>query len=269
MRIASARWFVIVAALVFVAGLTFYIGQRAVIQALASVDLNLRPFVSEQTDYVVKDGKEVVTAKMTVARTSSGATIKTGTAYLPDGKAITGVRRIDLPDGFVAMVFDSLKAKSTGRKPAVTLAQTKDAVLNTPPNCVYNGEQLDGEDYLQGQRTLRITRTQQDGLGRSVVWKLPDYNCEIVQMVIQKKLVGGPSDSWETTAGSHLTMFHDSEPDNALLSGFAEYEEMKPSEATRRLAQSMGLSEPKACPTCKPGSPDAEYEKWHQQAAGK
>ena len=216
---------VVLVSLVAVAGL-FYVGRKLTIHALASIDLNVKPFVATETHYTIKDGVEVVTAKQTIARTRSGMRVHTGTTYGANGSTIT-MRKIEAPDGFVATIADTIKAKSTGHRPDVTLASSKKQLLTQPANCVERGaqslEKLQSEEVMFGQRANRIIVTQ--GTHRLTSWRMPDFNCQPVQTLVEENVNG----KWEVRLGSTLTSFVEADPDPALFTGYAGYREMPPS----------------------------------------
>lgn len=222
------------------------VGRLGFRQVLAHVDLNVRPFVSTQVQYVVKGGQEVITNRETVARTRNGAEVHAGEVMINDQPL--AVRKIELPDGYVAMIIDSLHSKSSGHKSSQRLAAYKARLQNPPANCLDPGELPDGEEVLAAQRALRITSTQPDQLGRFILWRLPNYNCVTVQMIVQRRTAIDAE--WQTTAGSHLTSFTEVDPDPRLFTGHANYDELPPSQQAKRFAASRNLTLPKDCPKC-------------------
>ena len=224
--------------LVCAVGLLFLMVQRWMIHVIASQDLNVKPFTSTVTHYTVSsDRKPVTTAIETVARTRSGALVHVSTAYGPKGEVYSGMRRIDFPDGAMAMIADEGGAKATGHRPDTSLAQTKQALANQPLNCLEARglEKLDGQDNLFGQVADRIS--VDEGNRRAVVWKLPAFNCQIVQSAFQIKTTIG----YETYAGSVLTSFQERDPDSKLFDGFASFKEMPPSQLIRTYFAAHGL----------------------------
>lgn len=211
----------------------FYAGRKLTIHALASIDLNVKPFVATITHYAVRDGVEIVTARETVARTRSGARVHTGTTYGPNGSTLN-MRRIEAPDGFVAMIADSTKSKATGHRPDVTLASSKKQLLTQTANCVervpagrVNPEKLEAEEVKFGQRINRISVTQDTH--RMTHWRMPDFNCQPVQILVEEKIDG----RWQVKSGSILTSFLERDPDPDLFTGFTGYREMAPSSIVR------------------------------------
>lgn len=207
--------------------ITFLVARRMTVHALASIDLNVKPFVATVKDYSIQNGAEVVVAKQIIARTRSGEMVHTGEAYGKNGSTLTNIRSLETPDGFVGMIVDSIKAKSTGHRPDQSLAGRKLAILNQRKTCVETDprsqERLLDEETLYGQRAQRIQVTE--GTHRMTSWRLIDFNCQTVQMLIEEK-VGA---DWQTKNGSILTSFVETDPDPALFSGFAGYREMPPS----------------------------------------
>src|SRR5215472_6612666 len=211
-------WLIIVLVACFI---VWKVAERTMQHVLAQTDLDVRPYVSEQVHYFVVNGAEQVVVRETVARTRSGAKVHQGTMYSPDGKHdLKGMRRIDLPDGFVGMMIDSLGIKSTGRRADQNLAEWKAEMAhrNQSKDCANQGGQIEGEAVLG---------------------------------VIQKR--ASTDAPWEATAGSHLAKFVEIDPDPALFSGFAHYSEMPPTQLVKKAAEEQGVVLPslKDCPKCK------------------
>lgn len=75
----------------------------------------LRPFVAEDVQFFLQDGREIVTTREKLERRRDGALHSAGTLYNPDGTSRASLGRVDFPDGRVAMIADSIRAKSTGK----------------------------------------------------------------------------------------------------------------------------------------------------------
>jgi hypothetical protein len=237
----------------------FLAAKHATQHVMAQTNLNVRPFVFEQVHYVIDptDGKEVVEAIDTVARSRSGAIVHAGTLY-HDGKAYTGLRKIELPNSFVGLVVDSLKSKTTAYRPDSVLAESKMS-FESKSGCSQLGYTNDGEEIIAGQRTVRIVGVNADQLTRLTIWQLPDFNCQTVQATIDRR--SSPTGDWQLSSGSHLTKFAPTDPDPALFSGFATYTEISPSQLTKRVADQEGITAP-ACPKCKDA--DKTYADWNK-----
>lgn len=222
--------------------------RRVMTDVLANVDLNLHPFVSEQAHYIIKDGAEIVVNKETVARTRNGAAVHSGTMYTPSGKAFSA-RKVELPDGFAALVLDSIKAKSSGHKATQNTAQMKSELMHPPAGCLYPNETADGEEVLRTQTALRVQNITADGLMRFTYWRLPRFACATVQSTVERRT--STSAPWQVTSGSHLISFTETDPAPDLFEGFTAYKEMKPSDIFRAYAAGFDPATAKTCSNCR------------------
>ncbi|HEY1847280.1 MAG TPA: hypothetical protein VGH05_20830 [Buttiauxella sp.] len=230
--------------------------QRFMLHVMANAAMNVRPFVMQQDHFVVQDGVEVPTAHITIARMRSGAISHSGDMVIkkPDGtfKTFKGIRRIDLPDGWVGMIMDSVGVKSTGRLPAKEVAVAKQALASPPANCVQPGETFAGEDVLSGQQAIRVTAT--GPMERWTLWRLPRFNCETAQATVEKR--ADASAPWKVTNITHLTAFQEVDPDPKLFTGFATFREMPPSQA---LEVYSGRKYQPTCKSCPVRLDDQKY----------
>jgi hypothetical protein len=236
------------------AGFAYYGTRRVTVNAYASQPLSLRSFVLVQTHFKVENGKTTITGHMVEAQRKDGTTVKTSPEI--------GIRRIDHPDGFTAMLVDKLKSKSTGQKPQEMVAGQKAHRQAAPLNCVFGSyEIVDGQDTILGQRAVRIIELPPTGLERTIYWRLPDFGCLNLQALIQTR--PDLDAEWTTTNGFRPESFVEQEPDKRLFDVPTDYAELKPSEITHRVLQDAGISE-KDCKNCltQQNVEDNTYEKW-------
>lgn len=235
------------------------------LRTYAQSDVQVRPYVAQMVDFVATNGKEVVVERRTVSRRSDGSVHTGGVLYKQDGTEAATVRRVDLADGtVVGPIVDSVRAKATGRVSNEQLAAEKEFDQNPPSQCALGGEQVDGEDTLFGYRAIRlIKQAPGQDLVRYMFWRLPDFNCAQVQSFRQQR--SSSAQPWTTMVGLRLVSFAAAEPSATLFSDWNTYEEMKPSDIKRAMAQKDGLT-PETCPKCFAGDPsDQNYAKMHVQ----
>lgn len=258
------------AALLAVLAATGYWGGKLLfVHVYAQGTINVRPYVMEYDNIAVHDGVETIIGRTTESRRSDGALHYVGTHYSQSPKQQDATfRRVDLPDGFTAMISDAVHAKSTGHKPQADVArQNAETFFNrVGPDCTEKGainETVEGTDTLFGHPAVRLSvLTAKDGLSREVEWRLPEFNCVIAQNYLQKR--DNQSAEWKTTLGNRLTAIAAVEPDPALFTNWSNYAEMKPSDIGRKLAIAQGLT-PETCPRCFARDPsDANYRKWQK-----
>lgn len=250
-------------AALMLAALGYWSGKQFLYHAYAATDLDVRPFIAERVDYHLEDGKEVVASRVIENRRRDGARYKSTTLFSKDGTSYT-VGRVDLPDGYLAMIADSIHAKATGRKPVRMVANEK-AQLRPSVQCLDPGETTDGEDTLFNQRATKVIHEQPGGLERMIFWRLPDFACFNPQVLNQKR--ASASDQWQTIWGSRLIAFVAADPDPRLFSGWDNYTEMKPSEIKMQILAQLNVT-PEKCPECfkpNPRDGDQTYIEWQDK----
>ena len=243
----------------FVVTVGFWGGHRAVVRVFAAAELEVRPYVMHLSDYTVVDGTPTLTMTEIESRRRDGAIHKVETpAGQQGGPAV--FRRVDFPDGRTAMIVDSVRAKSTGYLPRSQVAARNAETTSPPPGCVHAGEVADGETSLLGQPAVRvIMQPGPDAVTRAIVTRLIAFNCIPTETVLQHR--AAVSDNWQTTGEVRVTAFEEVDPDAALFTNWSDYEEMKPSDIKRRIAQKAGVS-PQQCPKCfEDDASDANYLK--------
>ena len=129
------------------------------------------------------------------------------------------------------------------------VAGNKLAMENPPKDCIYTpAEVVDGTETLYGQQSIRVIGTTADDT-HFIMWRLPDFSCETVQAVLQRRSASG---EWETILGSRLVKFAAMDPPKELLSGFASYKEMPPRALVKDAMRQQGVVvNDKNCPSCK------------------
>lgn len=245
--------------------LAYVVGHVWLLRTYAQSDVQVRPYVAQMEDFIVKNGKQVVVERRTVSRRSDGSVHMGGILYRPDGTEAARIRRVDLADGtVVGPIVDSVRAKATGHVGSEQLAAEKQFDENPPTQCALPGEQVDGEDTLFGFRAIRLTRQAlgQDSV-RYLFWRLPDFQCAQVQSFRQQR--SSSDQQWTTMVGLRLVSFVPAAPSADLFTNWSGYQEMKPSDIKRAMAQKDGLT-PQTCSTCFAGDPsDQNYAKMHLQ----
>jgi hypothetical protein len=243
---------------VLVVAVGFAAARHLYFSAGAESDLDVRPYVMQQVSFNSSTGTEKILERRTESRRRDGSIHRAGTLYRSDGTEVTTIRRVDLADGLIGMIADAIRSKATGRIGRRRLAAQKEFMKNPPPDCLSQGYALEGEETLFGHRAIRLSRrTAPESLERELAWALPDFNCVIVQgYTEQRPNLGG---AWTTVYGLRLISFVEIDPDEDVFRNWARYEEMKPTDLKRRLAEQAGLT-PQACPSCfTPEPSDVEY----------
>jgi hypothetical protein len=272
----KSRFLILAASLAVTAALANWGGDRLVLHVYAETPINVRPYVMDYDNIVVKGTTEKVIGHVTESRRSDGAKHSMGIYYAASaGQPDAVFRGVDLPDGTVAFISDVVHAKSTARRPAADQARLNaDAFFDrAAPGCTSKnviGETVEGTDVLFGYSAVRISMltgkdeaSRHAGLSRVVDWRLPEFNCVIAQEFLQTR--SSQTDEWKTTQGNRLTGLVAREPDPALFTNWLNYDEMKPSDAGRKVAMVQSLT-PEACPKCSAPDPsDANYMKWRSQ----
>lgn len=227
------------------------------VAAKAAADINVRPFVLEQTllNYANNSSGDVLERRMLLRRRdSSEATI--GTQF--SGRGPITLRRVDWADGRSSLLVDLVHGRMSGFRPQLSVARRKERLLSAPANCVFPGESKVGEETLAGKVAYRIER-QQAPDDRATEWRLPDYQCQAIQ-VVRERLSNG---AWIKTFEARMDLFQEIDPDPNVFENWTAYEELRPSELRARLYQSMGVT-PEECPKCfekDSTSLDAGYER--------
>lgn len=252
---ASAVFGFVIAA----AGISYWGAKQVFIRAFATTDLKVRPYVAWKIDFVVAEGKEVTTAQTISVRRRDGASVQIATMYPARGAAITA-RRVDFPDGYAGTIIDSIRAKMTGRKSAVAVDADKATLMNSPGDCAYPGEKVQGEGNTFGYHVVQVVSG--NDTARFVSWRLPDFSCMPVQTVLQNR--SSVNGTWQTTNGSRVVSFIQTDPDPRIFTGWDGYSEEGPSDLRKKLMTNSGIT-PQQCPNCFADDPkgDALYTDWH------
>lgn len=239
-----------IAALAAVVCLGYWGGRQIFIRAFAQTDLNIRPYIADDIQFYVANGKQIVSATEITARRKDGAFRRAETFYRPDGTTEFTLSRVEFPDGYVAMVSDYIRGKSTGTRSSAQVAGIKNSLLNSPPHCAYSvpglTETVEGEDTLFGFKAYRVIRPLASEK-RYLSWRLPDFNCVVVQSLEQT--FDETTNSWQTTAGKRLTAFAEVTPDPQIFTDWSIYSEMKPSDLKRAVYTKSGITAAQ-CPKC-------------------
>ncbi len=226
------------------------------VAAKAAAEISVKPFVMQQTllNFTKNPSGDVLEQRILLRRQDSSEAL-IGTQFSQRGP-IT-LRRVDWADGRSALLVDLIHARMSGFRPQLSIARRKERLFNFPANCVFQGESKAGEETLSGKLAYRVER-QIAPDDRSTEWRLPDYECQAIQMVREKLQDGG----WTKSFEARLDLFQEVDPDPNVFENWSVYEELRPSDLRARLYQSMGVT-PEACPKCfEKGSAelDAKYE---------
>lgn len=243
----------------------YWVVRTVSIRAFASEDINVRPFVATDTEYMASTGRQKLVRTEVFARRRDGGTSKLAVYYNQDGSPKLKIRRVELPDGWVGMIVDTLHSKSTGQRPSTLVAGNKNALLNPPPHCLWNGDTADGTGKLFGQNALRVIKRVGPGeLMRSVDWRLPDFNCVSVEGTLEQR--ADTSSDWQVISTKVLTSFTVADPDATMFAGWEDYQETNPTGIQRQLYGRSGATE-EQCPECY--APDTKgdqvYAEWNKK----
>ena len=105
------------------------------------------------------------------------------------------------PMALAGLIIDAVKGKSIAKHPDNMVAGNKLAMENPLKDCIYTpAEVVDGTETLYGQQSIRVIGTTADNT-HFIMWRLPDFSCETVQAVLQRRSASG---EWETMSGSRL-----------------------------------------------------------------
>ena len=239
------------------------IGYRAAVHAFAVMPLNRHPFTATVEHYTVSNGQEVIHHVDHVGRTSSGAQVSWG---VPSGMNVE-VRSIKLPSGWGGMVIDAIKAKSTGQRPDIAVAEHNAQLTNTPADCVVklpgtvNGLRKVGEEVLMTQTAylLQQTATVNGKQMRITFWAFPRYSCMKLQM---KQEEADSKGNWTVVRGTHLTALAEIPPPAEKFIVPAGFQEMRPSEQALKLVGPTVSAEQKQ--KIQQSSGDENYLRWHK-----
>lgn len=256
----TKKWLFVALGLAVTGSFAYWAARRLTTHVYASQPLSLKPYVLTRGNFNIdpKTGNAVMLHDSLIAQRSDGMRVR---VEVMGGQPM---RRVDDPNGWVALISDKLKLKSTAKLPEHLQAQSKTALQHPPPNCLEGlNEMVDGEEMLENQRALRIITSESTGLERFIDWKLPEFGCVTVQIFRQTRPNLGSE--WTTIDGAKLLTFTAHEPDARLFSDHSTYAELKPSELTKTLLKESGVDE-KNCPKCFEGMAkgDYNYQQWHK-----
>lgn len=243
----------------------YWVARAVSIRAFASEDISVRPFVATDTEYMMSTGQQKVLRTEVFARRGDGAESKLAVYYNADGSPRLRIRRVELPDGWVGMIVDTIHAKSTGYKPSALVAASKKAMLSPPPQCLWNGDTAEGTGTLFGQRAVRvIRRVGASGLMRSIEWRLPEFNCVSIEGTLERRT--DASSGWQVMSNKVLTSFRATDPNATMFAGWDDYQETNPTGIQRLLYEQGGITETQ-CPKCY--APDTKgdqaYTEWNKK----
>lgn len=255
MRTLTRAFTLFVAAAIFVAVLMT--ARKVAVHVRASSDIQVSPFtlVQETKSYQNAPAGEVV-ERRTVARQRDGST---GTQFLyvsPTGHS--ALRRVDLADGRVFMLADTLQLKSSGRLPESRLAAWKAGLASPAVNCIAPGDSFAGEERLLGQHAIIVIRS--DERHRFTNWRAPSLQCYELQTRVEEMRDGG----WQLLAFKELKMLTPGDPAAMWFDPGTGYDEVAPSGIFGKLAESSGKKW-NDCPECPNSSKLEEVDRSYYQ----
>lgn len=253
----KTKWIALASLAGVTAIVTAFVSYNYSVAAKAAAGINVKPFVLEQTllTYTKNPSGDLLERRILLRRRDSSEAM-IGTQLSSRGP-IT-LRRVDWADGRSSTLVDLVHGRMSGFRPQLSVARRKERLLNTPANCASAGESNVGEEILSGKLAYRIVRLQAPD-DRVTEWRLPDYQCQAIQMVRERLADGG----WIKTFEARMDLFQEIDPDPNVFEDWSAYQELRPSDLRARLYQSMGVT-PEACPKCfekDSASLDAGYER--------
>lgn len=236
-------WILMGAVSVLIAGSGLFVAHRYALAVNAASTIAVKPFVYEtaQISYV-QNPAGIVMEHRTVARRQDSSRAMIGS--FPADTKMGIVRRVDWADGRSSMLSDAVRGRMTGFMPDLAVARRKRQLQNPPRGCMYPGEITVAEEQIAGQRSYRIERMY-GTTQRVTEWRLPDYECESVQMVREDFHDG----VWKPALEARLVAFLATVPDPKIFDDWASYEELPPSQLRDRLYRSSGVT-PERCRSC-------------------
>ncbi|HEV2351439.1 MAG TPA: hypothetical protein VG028_16515 [Terriglobia bacterium] len=237
MTINRGYWWALVAT--SLAGVCF-IGTRLVMRARASL-LNPQAAVTPFTLKVevmayTHNPRGEPHRRQTIAIRSDGSRSVTetilGRVGLEAGETAWTIRFID---GRRVTMYPSLRVKSTRRLPGpAAVEQLRAQMFNPSQDCLSPDFRLDGHDTLEGQQVAIVTHTSDD-LGWKVTdWRAPELACQSLKYLSYDKQ---PDGTFKLQTESKTVSLELGEPNPALFEEPLDYQEMKPSEPQRMLAE--------------------------------
>jgi hypothetical protein len=192
----------------------------------------VEPYYMERT---IADPADPVGMKEVHARRSDGATVVVSTVARSDQHT----RNLRFADGGSVTVYDTVKAKVTWPAPnEVEKNMLRSRALSSPSDCgasagfgtLLRREEMEGQDVAVIQRT--------DGSRRATFWAAPKLGCQYLYVDTEVMQSNG---SFRKSAQTKTTRLVVGEPDPQLFEIAPDFVEMKPSEAQRRVWESMDL----------------------------
>jgi hypothetical protein len=210
---------------------------------LAQSDVNVTPFTVQQQTTSYADGEAVgVIEQRLVARSRDGS--QAMQASFPTHPDHSGLRRIDLADGRVAMLSDALSTKSSGIRDEGELIARKEDLRNPPADCLYGSEVLIGREQIKGLETSIIVREVGDR--RITQWRSPQLQCFVLQTRVEKNV---PGSGWILLAEKVPVLVSIGDPSPVFFDTGSSYKEEPPSSLMKKLYASVGATA-STCPKC-------------------
>ena len=166
-------------------------------------------------------------------------------------------------------MIDSIKAKSTGQRPDIAVAEHNAELTATPTDCIVrlpgmeNGLSKVGEQVVFTQTAYLLQQTGPVSSGkqmRATFWAFPRYSCTKLQSLIEENDGKG---NWTVVSGTRLTALAEVPPSPEKFAIPVGYAEMKPSEQVLKLAGPQKLNG-EQLQKIQQQSGDDQYNKWHK-----
>ena len=158
--------------------------------------------------------------------------ISTGASFLPP------VRRLSLLDGSTVEIYDTVKAKVTFAPRSPIEAQMRSANATESPADCGMGSRITGHENLAGVDVVISKDTA--GTRRFTNALAPRLGCELLHNISEMMR---PNGSFYTTAETKVAKLEIGEPEPRLFEIGVDLVEMKPSEARKRILESIDWGE--------------------------
>ena len=241
-------------------------GYRAAVHAFAVMPLNLHPFTAEIEHYSMVNGVARVNTTDHIGRTSSGAQVNWG---IPSGMNVE-VSSVKLPDGWVGVMVDAIKAKSTGKRPEWAAAEHNQELTATPADCIVrlpgreNGLRKIGEEVVFTQTAYLLQQSGAVSNGKQMrvtFWAFPRYSCTKLQSKVEESDGQG---NWTVVYGTRLSRLAEVSPPAEKFVIPLSYQEMPPSQQALKLAGPNPRLNGEQLDKIRQQSGDVNYQQWHR-----
>jgi hypothetical protein len=229
----------VAAAVVIAAGaiVSFYFGKTLHPPGIVHAQLRVEPFLLERTLSERRPPAGLSPSlAVSIARRSDGTTAtveSVGPLASP-----RFVRKLAFLDGRVLSLVDSMRIKSTGPRLSEEEAGSLIQSLTVPsPDCGAKTPELLRHDTYSGQE-VAVIQSLIPNKYRVTYWRAPKLGCEALYYTTEEIHADGTFTLVSEAKTSRLVL---GDPDPRLFDLGEAYEEVKPSEARRRLLADLNL----------------------------